>query len=68
MPEYEEIDPRFKESLLNWMKTNNPFWSLLGMELSEIKTGWARIRLPVTKKDQRYLAKTYLMPLLDDAE
>jgi hypothetical protein len=23
MPDYEELDPRFKESLLNWMKTNN---------------------------------------------
>ena len=50
MSEYEEIDPRFKESLLNWMKTNNPFWSLLGMELAEIKKGWAKIRLPFTKK------------------
>ena len=50
MSEYEEIDPRFKESLLNWMKTNNPFWSLLGMELTEIKKGWAKIRVPFTKK------------------
>ena len=50
MSEYEEIDPRFKESLLNWMKTNNPFWSLLGMELTEIKKGWAKIRLPFTPK------------------
>ena len=50
MSEYEEIDPRFKETLLNWMKTNNPFWSLLGMELTEIKKGWAKIRLPFTKK------------------
>jgi len=50
MSEYEEIDLRFKESLLNWMKTNNPFWSLLGMELTEIKKGWAKIRLPFTKK------------------
>ena len=50
MSEYEEIAPRFKESLLNWMKTNNPFWSLLGMELTDIKKGWAKIRLPFTKK------------------
>ncbi len=50
MCDYEEIDPRFKESLLNWMKTNNPFWSMLGMELTEIKKGWAKIRLPFTKK------------------
>lgn len=50
MSEYEVLDPRFKESLLNWMKTNNPFWSLLGMEIIGIKKGWAKIRLPFTKK------------------
>jgi acyl-CoA thioesterase len=50
MSEYDELDPRFKESLLNWMKTKNPFWSLLGMELVDIKKGWAKIRLPFTEK------------------
>ena len=50
MSEYEELDPRFKESLLNWMKTKNPFWSLLGMEVAGIKKGWAKIRLPFTEK------------------
>ena len=50
MPEYEELNPRFKDSILNWMKTNNPFWSLLGMELTEIKKGWAKIRLPFSEK------------------
>lgn len=50
MSEYEDLDPRFKESLLNWMKTNNPFWTLLGMEIIGIKKGWAKIRLPFTKK------------------
>lgn len=50
MPEYEELNPRFKESLLNWMETNNPFWSLLGMEIMGIKKGWAKIRLPFSEK------------------
>jgi acyl-CoA thioesterase len=50
MPEYEELNPRFKESLLNWMKTKNPFWSLLGMELTGIKKGWAKIRMPFSEK------------------
>jgi len=50
MSEYEDLNPRFKESLLNWMETKNPFWSLLGMELIEIKKGWAKIRLPFTEK------------------
>ena len=49
MSEYEALDPRFKEALLNWMKTNNPFWSLLGMEIIGIKKGWAKIRLPFNK-------------------
>jgi len=50
MSEYEELNPHFKDALLNWMKTNNPFWSLLGMELMGIKKGWAKIRLPFTEK------------------
>jgi acyl-CoA thioesterase len=50
MSEFEELNPRFKESLLDWMKTRNPFWSLLGMEIIEVKKGWAKIRLPFTEK------------------
>ena len=50
MTEYEELNPHFKESLLNWMETKNPFWSLLGMEIIEIKKGWAQIRLPFSEK------------------
>jgi uncharacterized protein (TIGR00369 family) len=50
MTDYEELNPRFKESLLDWMKTRNPFWSLLGMEIIEVKKGWAKIRLPFTEK------------------
>jgi acyl-CoA thioesterase len=49
MPEYDELNPRFKDSLLEWMKTKNPFWSLLGMEIVEIKKGWAKIRLPFSE-------------------
>ena len=50
MTDYEELDPGFKKSLLDWMKTRNPFWSLLGMEIIEVKKGWAKIRLPFTEK------------------
>jgi acyl-CoA thioesterase len=50
MSEYEELNPQFKKSLLNWMETKNPFWSLLGMEILEIKKGWAKIRLPFSEK------------------
>lgn len=50
MPEYEELNPEFKESLLNWMKTNNQFWTLLGMEILDLRKGWAKIRLPISEQ------------------
>jgi acyl-CoA thioesterase len=50
MAEYEELAPRFKAAILDWMETRNPFWSLLGMELMEIKKGWAKVRLPFDEK------------------
>jgi uncharacterized protein (TIGR00369 family) len=50
MAEYEELAPRFKEALMKWQKTKNPFWSLLGMELVAVKKGWAKIRLPFSDK------------------
>jgi acyl-CoA thioesterase len=50
MSEYEELAPRFKSAIEDWMKNRNPFWALLGIELMEIKKGWARVRLPIEKK------------------
>jgi acyl-CoA thioesterase len=50
MAEYEGLAPRFKEALMKWQKTKNPFWSLLGMELVAVKKGWAKIRLPFSDK------------------
>ena len=50
MAQYEELDPGFKKSIVEWMKTHNHFWSLLGMEIVEMKKGWAKIRLPFTEK------------------
>ena len=50
MTEYEELAPRFREAILDWMKNRNPFWSLLGMELVDVKKGWAQVRLPFDKK------------------
>jgi acyl-CoA thioesterase len=32
------------------MKTRNPYWSLLGTELMEVKKGWAKVRLPFNDK------------------
>jgi acyl-CoA thioesterase len=50
MAKHEELAPRFKAAIENWMKTRNPFWALLGIELVEIKKGGARVRLPVAEK------------------
>ena len=50
MTEYEDLAPRFTTTILDWMKTRNPFWSLLGMELVQVKKGWAQVRLPFTDK------------------
>ncbi len=50
MVEYEELDPGFKKSVMEWMKSHNHFWSLLGMEIVEMKKGWAKIRLPFAEK------------------
>ena len=50
MMEYEELAPNFRNALLKKMKTNAPFWALLGMELVDVKKGWARVRLPFSQK------------------
>ena len=50
MMEYEELAPRFKEALLTQAKVKTPFWSLLGMEVVDVKKGWARTKIPFSQK------------------
>jgi acyl-CoA thioesterase len=50
MTAYEELDPRFKEALLMQSKVKIPFWSLLGMEVVDVKKGWARTKVPFSQK------------------
>lgn len=50
MSEYEEISPNYKKALIDNLKTTVPFWGLLGMELVDVKKGWAVVKLPFTKK------------------
>jgi len=50
MEKYEDISPNFKNALINKMKTDIPFWALLGMEVVDVKKGWGKVRLPFTKK------------------
>jgi acyl-CoA thioesterase len=47
---YEELAPKFREALLAKMKQESPFWDLLGLELADVKKGWAQVRLPFARK------------------
>jgi acyl-CoA thioesterase len=50
MPEFEELSPNFKNALLTKVKKNTPFWSLMNMDLVDVKKGWAKVKLPYDKK------------------
>jgi uncharacterized protein (TIGR00369 family) len=50
MFDFEDLAPGFKDALINKMSGTAPFWSLLGLELVDIKKGWAKIRMPFDKK------------------
>lgn len=46
MAEYEEFSADFKNYLLAKLKKESGYWELLGMEVVDIKKGWAQVRLP----------------------
>ncbi|MDA8141962.1 MAG: PaaI family thioesterase [Desulfobacteraceae bacterium] len=48
--QFEEISPNFKKALIQKAPSVHPFWGLLGLELHDIKKGWAIVRLPFDKK------------------
>ena len=50
MSEYEDLSPNFKNSLLTKVKKNTPFWTLIDMDLVDVKKGWAKVRLPYSEK------------------
>ena len=50
MTHYEDLAPKFKESLLSRMQEESPYWALLGLEIADIKKGWAKVRLPFARK------------------
>lgn len=47
---FEPLAPNFRRALLEKAENFQPFWRLLGMELVDIKKGWALVRLPFDKK------------------
>jgi uncharacterized protein (TIGR00369 family) len=48
--DYEEIAPNFKNALIEKAPSVHPFWGLLGMQLKDIKKGWAVVRLAFDPK------------------
>ena len=50
MPDYEDLSPNFKRTLLKKIKSKQPFWTLLGIQLLDVKKGWAQLRLPFSEK------------------
>ncbi len=47
---YEDLDPNMLSHLKKKISDYSYFWSLIGMELVDIKKGWAKISLPFDKK------------------
>jgi len=47
---HEELSPAHKSALMEKMNATAKFWSLLGMELVDVKKGWAKVRLPFVEK------------------
>jgi acyl-CoA thioesterase len=50
MSKKEELSPRYSEALLTQTKERIPFWSLVGMELIDIRKGWAKTKIPYSQK------------------
>ena len=48
--EFEALSPNFKRALMEKAQSVHPFWNLLGMELADVRKGWAVIRMPFEKK------------------
>jgi acyl-CoA thioesterase len=50
MADYEELPAGFRSALLERIRQSSPFWALLGLELDDIRKGWAKVRLPFDRK------------------
>ena len=46
----EELSPDHKLALMQKMNTLAKYWSLLGMELVDVKKGWAKVSLEFSEK------------------
>ena len=48
--EYEELAQNFRRALMEKVKSSQPYWTLLGIEMLDVKKGWAKLQLPFAKK------------------
>jgi acyl-CoA thioesterase len=49
MNEYEDLAPNFKRALFEKIGKKQPYWTLLGIELLDVKKGWAKLKLPFSE-------------------
>lgn len=50
MKEYEDIPANYRTAMIEVCHSRSPYWQLLGMELLDMKNGWAKVRLPFENK------------------
>lgn len=50
MSRFEELNPEFRQAVFERLQKQVPYWNLLGLELVDLKKGWARLRLPYSEK------------------
>jgi len=48
--DYEALPESFQSAIFETIRTKAPYWSLLGMELLDVRKGWAKVRLPFSEK------------------
>ena len=50
LKEYEDLPSKFKHALMKKVETVQPYWTMLGIKLVDIKKGWAKLKLPYSEK------------------
>jgi len=50
LKEFEDLPSKFKHALIEKVETVQPYWTMLGIKLVDIKKGWAKLKLPYSEK------------------
>lgn len=50
MNAYPPLDPDLKRKILSTVGDRIRFWQLLGMQVADVRKGWARLRIPFDEK------------------